>query len=708
MVRWALLFLIVLAVAGGAALLLLDDGSADPDSVVASGARPQIPDTQVDALATPASRPLAPEEELRAPLSVDDRVARSPRPVTEKDAGGPSRTVTGRLLRASDGSPLGLCRVRSATPRERVAAGVVDEAIERMGNANLATLSNHLNDLMELDSSASWSTTADERGVFSLTRVPTREASLIVFGPSGPPIFFALDDGEVDLIDLELVLDTGFIVEGTVLDAHRTPIEGALVTAATNPSLPPDSTGDKGGFAGRGGATASTTTDSGGFFRLLDVIRHPRSASVLLVARATDFVDGELDVPAPLSPSVTGPVEFRLSRSGSIAGTVTLTVPMPDNAAEGVQTRATVAVVMEMTSSHGRHLGDRISADTDADGGYRIDGVPPGRFVLRAYSALLNTHFWQADIVVAAGSTTTVDWILGAGAMLSGKVVDAAGRALTQVSLRLEHVLEWDAPDATGSMISSSGIGETRTFRVPGGWRVRSTLDRQFGFSVNNGRYLFAAISPGLVHIAVMDAPAGLLAPDPREVSVTNSQHVRDVDFVMARGVVLKGRVQDDMGRLLRNARAQVSTTTNIVSWDVDQGVRTDDQGRFEIGGLTPGQELTLWVTSPGFADHWQKLTPGEGLVEVQLKPAVLLSGVALLSESGLPLRRYRIVITQAGITRSREISNLDGRFALQLDDDVPVSVSISASGRVTTTLTGIRPSDTLQAPLEVRLPPGG
>jgi len=360
-----------------------------------------------------------------------------------------------------------------------------------------------------------------------------------------------------------------------------------------------------------------------------------------------------------------------------------------------------------MTASHGRASSDLLRAHPDVDGHYHIDGVPPGRFVLIASAPGRTASQWLADVLVDAGRTTIVDWILTAGASVSGLVIDSAGRALPGVPIQLERIVEWDAPEATGSILSSHDDFETRTFSVPGGWRVRSTLSKQATRTDEQGRYSFQTISPGLVRISVMEAPAGLLTPEPSEFTVADLQHVRDVDFAMHRGVILTGRVRDDMGRVLRGARAQVSTTTDVMNWNRDLGVSTDAGGYFEIGGLSPERELILWVTHAGFADHLQEIRPGKGLVEVQLMPSVMLTCLVLASETGLPLRRYEVVITQDVITRSREISTVDGRFALELDDDIPVSITISAPGRMTTTLERVRPSDTLLSPLKIMLPPG-
>jgi len=270
MLRWVLLFFFVIAVTGAVVLLLLDNSVVDEASIVPKTEIQQSRATRVEASSSQPSQPMAPGEKDLAPFA-DDR--------TTDQTTGPARTVGGWLVRAADRSPLSLCKLRVATA---------------------------LNDLIQLDARAPWSTTADEQGLFSLAQVPTKDASLVVLMPSGLTVVLALEDGEHDLLDQELVLDTGFIVEGEVLDMLGAPIEGARVIAANS------AVWGTGGEFQRGSTSTSAashaaTTDSGGFFRLPDVVRLPHSASVPLIASAATFVAGELDVPAPHSPSVTGP-----------------------------------------------------------------------------------------------------------------------------------------------------------------------------------------------------------------------------------------------------------------------------------------------------------------------------------------------------------------------------------------------------------------
>lgn len=678
MVRWALLFLAVVVVAGAAVLLLLDDDSAGTADIVAAPGQRSGQATRVDAGQQPAQAALTARDAKATPLP-----AESVRPTSAQNTGkgqpvGPTRTVSGILLRASDRSPLADCGLRYRSTLS-LQAGLQADMIPPPAQLS------------------------DQDGRFTVTSLPLRSANLMVFLTTGRWTAVELPDSDGDMADLELLVHTGFIIEGSVIDAFGSPIEGALITLAGNPQVsgmprlpvPPQEP-----------TWAATRTDSAGSFRLRDVTPTARSGPVKLVARALGFVDGETAFSAPHAPSVIVSADFQLRRSGSIAGTVILDVN--GGAAALAAGQARVAVDFEMTERHGRPPVPRVTAVVDSTGRYNIDGVPPGRYVLRTSAArVAAAPQWRENILVTEGHTTVVDWVLNAGGSISGKVVDTAGRPLAGVPLRLEHMLSWDAPGASGSMVSTYGGRETRTQRVQDGWQVTSSA--RVGQTVTDdlGRYAFAGVADGELKVTVMAAPPGLLTPHPQDVSLWSQAQVRNISFVMKPGVVLRGRVLDDLGRPLPDARAQVNTLVDVTSWDRELGVGCDDDGRFSIGGLDADEELTLWVTHPGFADSWQRLTPDEGLVVVELKPSVVLNAVVLVAETGLPLSRYEVTITQGTVTRSREVSDPLGRFALELDDDVPVTITVSAEGRRTTTVPGVRPSESQQLPVEIRLPPG-
>lgn len=707
MVRWALLFLAVLAVAGLAAVLLLDENSSGSAAVVTHVEHEERRGTTISPAtsATPSRLPGA--EPLGTPLPSAPLNPSDASVAAAEPPGGPMRSVAGVLLRASDNSPLGLCDIQVALAPAPFAMKSPEGAGQPDTHVPFRISISIEGRKLQLDPRPTSTSTTDISGRFTLSSVPQQSATLVVSLPAGPPVFVDLPDSEGALRDLQLQLDTGFIVEGSVLDGYGSPVEGALVTVSENPEL---SNGPLDGGAEAAvrpvNAWPSTRTNSVGSFRLLDLLPGAQATHVRLVARAAAFVDGEAELDQPRVPSVVGPVEIRLQRSGSIAGTVILDLPGATLALRKGLARVTVQY--EMTTSHGRPTGHRLSGKADGAGRYRIDGVPPGRYVLLAVATGLSADQWLADVQVTEGDTTSVDWVLDAGASLSGKVVDLAGRGVANVPLRLEHVLEWAAPDAGGSKISSHGQRETTTLRSADGWRVRSAQKSDMTFTDSSGDYAFEAVAAGVLRVTVMAAPAGLLTPGPQEVSVASGQQLREVSFVMQPGVVLRGTVSDELGRPLPGARVQLDTVTNISTWDRERGVLCDADGRFDIGGLAAGEELTLWVSHPGHADHWRRLTPDEGPVEVRLKPSVTLTGVVLVAETGLPLTHYEVTVTQDAVSRSREVRDPEGRFALALDDDVPVTITVSAEGRRTTSLQGVRPSESRLVPLEIRLPPGG
>ncbi|MFT7462444.1 MAG: protocatechuate 3,4-dioxygenase beta subunit [Pseudohongiellaceae bacterium] len=715
--RWALLFLVMLAVMAVAAFWLLESDTVGPAAVVAA------PETVVGSQSdvSPAA-PAARGTDLRS-----SRPAAEPLPVVAAEptasrdtTGEPTRTVSGVLLRAADRSRLSQCKItvfQRQTRSDAGANGVASELLMFFGSDRewyrdwIAS---------EVSSRQPTSDSSDDQGRFSVSGVPLRDADLLISVPTGAPILLQLDDSPGDLTGLQLLVDTGFIVEGYVLDELGTPIEGATLTIGSNPAVSTDAPGGQtfgpapDPISQLASVWPSATTDAAGAFRLEDLVARRESRTLSLVIQAQGYVVGEREVVTPLSPTTLGPVEIRLKRSGTITGTVTILDPAATDVLSSGD--ANVAVVYEMTPDSGRSPGLRLRTQVSANGRYSIEGVPPGRFILEASVAtrrkagspmpLPISHQWKADISVTPGDTTQVDWILGTGALISGRVVDTAGRPVPDVALQLKRLIQWDAPEANNFSMTRDGRVSAHTILTPTGYRVYTSWHSGFTRTDALGHYSFEHVASGNQRLTIMAAPAGLLTPDPLEFTAGEGQQLREVSFVMERGVVLRGQVRDQFGQPLPDARVQVSAAQKP-SWDHSGDMDCDADGRFEIGGLREDESLTLWVSHGGFADHFQELTPTEQLIAVTLRPSVILTVVVLVAETGLPQVPYAVTITQDTVTRSREVSDPAGRFALELDDDIPVTITVSAPGRRTTTLPGIRPSDSQHAALEIRLPPG-
>ncbi|MCB9934775.1 MAG: carboxypeptidase regulatory-like domain-containing protein [Planctomycetes bacterium] len=238
---------------------------------------------------------------------------------------------------------------------------------------------------------------------------------------------------------LDLLLDDGCIVSGTVLDNKSNPLAGARVYYNDTRFL-------QGGEMVAGitlpERAVSTTTDAQGRFNLGSL----PPGDVTITAAAEGFANKD----AKLTLVVGTPAEttITLEPAGSIAGVVTNERGEP---IEGVAIAVYDAtgpneLAFIMKSFFGEALPDRgestmfpASVRTDAEGRYRVDGLKSGEHVLIANSRDFEKHISPA-LKVKAGETTQYNIQLAVGGTIFGRVYDAnnqpeAGVPVTCASL---------------------------------------------------------------------------------------------------------------------------------------------------------------------------------------------------------------------------------------------------------------------------------
>ncbi len=180
------------------------------------------------------------------------------------------------------------------------------------------------------------------------------------------------------------------------------------------------------------------------------------------------------------------------------------------------------------------------SAVTDANGAARLRGVDSGFEYVNASAD--GREKLSARIVTGDDPSVVVEHtiVLGASFMVSGRVVDEDGKPVAEASVELE------------------ALGGKRDETVPcddhGTWRIAD---------VGAGRYVAHASSDH--HISSPDLVVDLGGP-------------RELELKVDTGAQLTGRVVDDHGRPVADARVYVGS----------KGETTDAAGRFAVRGLPP------------------------------------------------------------------------------------------------------------------------
>jgi len=685
----AALVLVGVLVAGAVLLLVPEDES---------GPRPGSPAAQPDATdglpSFQAGRAIdAPAEPLVAAGTPGRPAVERSDAARDADAGAPRRTIRGVVLRASDGSPLPGAAVVASEGAAAAGGGEGDgtalSAIERWNRLR----SSHA---------------TDAGGRFAIEALP--EETVITVTSEDPwPLRlqrYEIEAGQGDISDLQLRFDSGFIVSGLVLDESGGRLAGALVDVD--------------------GRAAKPAEDDGSF-RILDVAPQPGVASVQVSARAPGHARAGRDALVPGDPSAPVVVELRLPPGGAIAGRITDAHGEPLAGA-----RASVAFVM--TASHGEVAPRDLSGTSDAHGDYLIDSVPEGRYLVEASAGLSpevrdqlealgylssgEVHpasaasgrasggaslgrRWFPGIDVRVGQTTRLDIQLFAPASLSGRVLEANGAAVAGAEVTLERVERWPSSAVNGSMITSSD-GLLITSEGSGG-QGQTELARREGQVATDagGGFAFTGLTDGELRLGVA---AGGLVSQSRSLRLQPAEQRTGEDFVLERGLPVRGRVREASGAPIQGAHVEVRAL-DAKSFVGGQRL-SDAEGRFVVDGLPAGPKQLI-VFMPGFASRQQTVEPGGAELDLVLDPAPKVIGYVTHAVTGAPITRFDVTLSSGGSTWVNTGSDYpEGRFEMPVDENSPCTISVRAGGFREAVIENVVPSRTVLEPLRVHLMP--
>jgi protocatechuate 3,4-dioxygenase beta subunit len=310
-------------------------------------------------------------------------------------------------------------------------------------------------------------------------------------------------------------------------------------------------------------------------------------------------------------PGVTLAVECALARGATVRGKVVDEAgkPMAD---------AVLDVV-----SHSDPLApaprDVRDVRSKADGSFEIRGVAPGVVTLWAKREGCISVDTELPALAAGETRADVTLLLRTGNVLMGRAVDASGKAMAGARVRLTQARLGQA-----DLVRELVTGPDGTFAVPGlgDERVDVLATRDLD-------------EPG--------AAGGAPPAKKRTLRATVAQidpKTRDLVLTLIAGLVVEGRVHDDLGRAVlsytvgaRRATPDGKTTTDAAGFR-RLDVRTSD-GTFAFEGLEPGK-WDVYVFGRGIVyEPAQRISvPHEGdpLLFVVRRPAVV-AGVVLDSQ---------------------------------------------------------------------------
>ena len=251
-------------------------------------------------------------------------------------------------------------------------------------------------------------------------------------------------------------------------------------------------------------------------------------------------------------------------------------------------------------SADNRFDGPGAWTETDFEGRYVLQGVAPGSYVIRAngrdygYVEIFydDKPSWDAADVITVfeqDAVTGIDFLLSAGATISGRMTDAA----------------------TGLGVAGVEVNADRKDEGGRGSGSRTQFDGSYTITgLSPGRYVVKAAYGGRLGY-VQQYYSGELSWDDANVVIVGEDAVTDIDFVLKPGGSISGRVTD------------ASTGLGISGMDVHAGLvdtggehaaweSTDTNGDYTLRGLPEGR-IGIFVSGRGFVEVSRTVFLSEG-----------------------------------------------------------------------------------------------
>ena len=486
---------------------------------------------------------------------------------------------------------------------------------------------------------------SDPAGNFRIEAVPHGRWSIEAWAPG----YLSIEAIELEVggsVQPVVALTPGGVLAGRVVDQRGLPVEGAVVRGR--------------GVDGDGQGVTLSQQDQ------LDRARRFRGQAPLVdVPDGTTFLArGELGV-------LLGPIPFP-PPPGAASLRVAERVAEPGAGGAGdVSSNGGAAApglppglpLDELAVGTGEHAAVFV---TDAQGRFRITGVPPGRFQLGA------SHPEYAD-----GETAFVPLALGQrredlivtlvpGVVLVGTVTSSRKEVVVGATLTAEPLAS--GPGA-GKRGRSLGLGSDGRLQAVTG---------------SDGTYRLGPLAADVrVHVTAVghgDAERAIrLAAAARAATVAGEPAERVEDFVlMVADATVDGRVRDAAGFPVRNAQITIDSQDRHAG---GRGAVTDENGRFSISYLAAGT-YRVAVTHPAFPSL-QAQVGTESAAELTLPFGGGIEGQVRDAHTSGPIAAARVAASGPGSASHEAATGADGSFSIAPMIAGPWTLEATAPGYV-------------------------
>jgi hypothetical protein len=402
-----------------------------------------------------------------------------------------------------------------------------------------------------------------------------------------------LHAGEVVNVELELPAG-GRTLTGTVTDATGGSINGARIDAA------------KLGVGRRGDAVASTLTGTDGKYKLTVA-----EGQLLVAASEASYAPQSRFVEVGANGATA---DFQLVPGGVIEGIV-----------RDEQTREPMAgaIVLAQRDSPAMMLGERATHDvtTGSDGRFRITGLRPGAYELRARAAQRASHSSTIVGLGVAEQVSDVEILVGKAPVIRGVVVDETG-----------------VPAPSVDVSAFSGPGE--------GGEAKSDA---------KGAFVIEGLAAG--HYMLMGRSEQFVPGGPTSVELADKD-LDGVKVTVHRGLRIKGHVE-------RRQVCEVEIDLDEDGFGAGRGMlmllaptTTTTDGEFDLGPAHPAAyQLTARCPSGEQGDKKIEAKAGMPEVVIEVKPGASIAG-KVIDGAGKPVPGVAVSAALQGGTERTTIVN--------------------------------------------------
>jgi uncharacterized GH25 family protein len=485
---------------------------------------------------------------------------------------------------------------------------------------------------------------SDVGGNFRIEAVPLGRWSIEAWAPG----YLSIEAIELEVggaVQPVVALTPGGVLAGRVVDHRGRPVEGAIVRAR--------------GVDADGRVVAISQQDQ------LDRTRRFRGqAPLAAVPTGTQFLPrGELGVmlgPIPFPPppgAATLRVAERIAAPvpapapGTAAGTAPGATPgVAPGATPGATPGAAPGAAPGATGDDwaagtAEHAATYI---TDAQGRFRLTGVPPGRYQVAAahpdYADGL-TGFLPLDLGQRREDVLVT---LVPGVVLVGTVTDTSKELVVGATLTAEPLAPGPGARRGRAVVASDAANRLQA--------VTGTDGRyRLGPIAADVRIRVTAVGHGDAERAVH------LGSAVRAAATAGEPGERVEDFVLVvADATLDGRVRDAAGFPVRSARVTIDSDDRHAS---GRSAITDDNGHFAIAGLAAGT-YRLQITHPEFPDARSQASTGTP-AELTLALGGGIEGQVRDVHTSGPVAAARVVASGPGDASHEVATEGDGSFSI-------------------------------------------